>query len=314
MDDNLLSILIPTYNRSLILDNQLSYLIELQKEISFKIIISDNCSDDNTNDIVVKWQSNGGNILYFHQDTNVGYDRNVYKCVSLVETDYFWILGDSTVFNHDEFCEIYSILKRDSPNAILINAYDKISNVYSQYYNDADRILFDLGWNLSHLSSLIISKEASVYKYFERYFDTNFLHLGLFFEYVVTLENPKVFYYHKNPLVHSRVFSPNIARNTWAKKKYEIFCEDWFYLIMSLPNQIKNETKLKCIMDHSRFNNFFSYERIVRDRAKNYIDKQRFKQIEMLFPFVSDTPVWFVKLMNFIPLNFFSMYKRIFIK
>jgi len=310
MINNSISILIPTYNRASTLNDQLSYLIDLLKSTNSRIIISDNCSTDNTRDVVSKWKKKYDNITYFIQDENVGYDRNVFKCMSLVVSDYFWLLGDSTIITEAEFNEISRILNSDLPNAILINAYNKIKKINSRYYNDANSILYDLGWNITNLSSLIISKDAILTQYFERYFDTNFLHLGLFFEYIVNVKNLKVFYYHKNPLIHSAVFSTNLNRSSWANDKYEIFCKDWFFFVMSLPNQIKKETKLKCIKDHSNYTSLFSYERILRDRAKNYIDKKRFKEVEMFFPFVSDTSILYVKILNYIPVRFYEILKR----
>lgn len=306
-----LSILIPTYNRSQVLDKQLSFLVELLNIVDFKIIICNNSSDDNTDEIVKKWQKNCDNIIYFAQDENVGYDRNLRKCISLVDTDYFWILGDSTVIIDSEFREITQILKNDQPHGILVNAYGKIQSIDSKYYNNADEILYDLGWNISHLSSMILSREAFNTHAAERYFDTNFIHMGIFFEYIVTVKNLKVFFYHKNPFIHVSRFYPSAIRTSWGSKRYDIFCNDSFFLILSLPNQIKNETKLKCIKDHAKYNHFFSYERILRDRAKNYLDKTRFKKNERFFQFVSDTPVWYIKAVNLIPVNVFVLLRKL---
>jgi len=120
----------------------------------------------------------------------------------------------------------------------------------------------------------------------------------------------RVFYYNKNPFVHALVFSPNSNRYTWANNKYEIYCKHWFFFVLSLPNQIKNETKLKCIKDHGNNTELFTYERIFRDRSKNYVDKERFKQVEIFFRFVSDTPIWYVKLLIHIPFKFFKILKK----
>ena len=71
----LLSICIPTYNRSEKLDNCLnSILISIQnvKERNFEICISDNCSSDNTEKIVKKYK-NIFEINYHKNNDNLGF-------------------------------------------------------------------------------------------------------------------------------------------------------------------------------------------------------------------------------------------------
>ena len=80
----LLSICIPTYNRSEKLDNCLnSILISIQnvKERNFEICISDNCSSDNTEKIVKKYK-NLFEINYHKNNDNLGFAFNAKKlCV-----------------------------------------------------------------------------------------------------------------------------------------------------------------------------------------------------------------------------------------
>ena len=54
----LLTIAVPTYNRAELLNKQLAWLAKSIKgyESECEIIISDNCSEDNTQEIVKKWQ------------------------------------------------------------------------------------------------------------------------------------------------------------------------------------------------------------------------------------------------------------------
>ncbi len=310
MSNKLLSILIPTYNRAHNLDTQLSLITALQKSINFKIIVSNNCSTDNTVDIVKRWQLNN-DIEYFEQNENVGFDRNLCTCINLVETDYFWILGDSTIIELTPFIEINKILSSDKPNAVLINSYNKIKLIDSQYYNNPDKILYDLGWNLSHLNSIVLSKNAFNITIAERYYDTNFIHLGVMFEYFVSVKNLKVYYFNANPFIHVSQFTKVSTGTYWFQRKYEVFCEDWFFAIMSLPNQISKEAKLKCIKDHAKYNKLFTYSRVLKDRAKNIIDSNRFKNISPIFTFITVTPVWYVKLVNCIPITVFNTIRKL---
>ncbi|NEQ25134.1 MAG: glycosyltransferase, partial [Microcoleus sp. SIO2G3] len=78
--NKILSICIPTFNRAEELDNQLTWLFKEIKgfEDECEVIVSDNCSSDNTQEVVEKWRS------LFCQTTfksnrnqeNVGWMRN----------------------------------------------------------------------------------------------------------------------------------------------------------------------------------------------------------------------------------------------
>lgn len=99
MDKPILTIAVPTWNRASILDNALSALlpqINQNKDI-VEIIISDNASDDNTNQVIKKHcaLNNELNIIHNTQSENTGYFGNFHKCRTLSTGTYFWLLSDN---------------------------------------------------------------------------------------------------------------------------------------------------------------------------------------------------------------------------
>lgn len=69
-----ISICIPTYNRSIYLKKTLNSLI-CQKEFKngeVEIVVSDNCSTDNTEDMVKEYTKKYKNITYYKNDKNIG--------------------------------------------------------------------------------------------------------------------------------------------------------------------------------------------------------------------------------------------------
>lgn len=80
MSQPILSICIPTYNRAEYLRKTLDSIVSqprFQNTDDVEIVISDNCSPDNTPDIVMDYvQKYGGKIRYFRNDTNV-FDKNL---------------------------------------------------------------------------------------------------------------------------------------------------------------------------------------------------------------------------------------------
>lgn len=90
-----LSICIPTYNRGSHLANCLNSIIScsLNSDIKFQVCVSDNCSTDNTEDIVRNAQS-AIDIKYHKNARNLGHARNFLNVVSMAEGDFIWLIGD----------------------------------------------------------------------------------------------------------------------------------------------------------------------------------------------------------------------------
>ena len=99
MNDILLSICIPTYNRAQILDNTLNSIFKDKDYDSniIEVVVSDNFSSDNTNDIVKKYPK----VKYYCHQKNTG----AYNCIfslTLANGKYLKIINDNNpiaIFN-----------------------------------------------------------------------------------------------------------------------------------------------------------------------------------------------------------------------
>lgn len=96
--NKLLTIAIPTYNRAELLDKQLAWLARSIQgfEAECEILVSDNCSTDNTQDIIKKWQTRLSNITFRSNKNpqNLGVMRNILYCLGSATTKYVWTIGD----------------------------------------------------------------------------------------------------------------------------------------------------------------------------------------------------------------------------
>ncbi|MBD2499571.1 glycosyltransferase family 2 protein [Anabaena azotica] len=96
--NKLLTIAIPTYNRAALLEQQLSWLHQAIKgfESDCEIIISDNCSTDNTPEVVEKWQPIFSNTSFraYRNSENLGLMRNITLCIEIAKGEYIWTVGD----------------------------------------------------------------------------------------------------------------------------------------------------------------------------------------------------------------------------
>ncbi|MBD6619254.1 glycosyltransferase family 2 protein [Komarekiella sp. 'clone 1'] len=96
--NKLLTIAIPTYNRAELLDKQLAWLAQAIKgfESECEILVSDNCSTDNTQDVIKKWQIQLSSITFKVNKNfkNLGVVKNIIYCLSSATTKYVWTIGD----------------------------------------------------------------------------------------------------------------------------------------------------------------------------------------------------------------------------
>jgi glycosyltransferase involved in cell wall biosynthesis len=112
-NQNLLNIVIPTKNRSETLKYAVSTILR-QKHKNFRIIISDNNSSDETQNIIKKF--NDRRIIYFHHKKNLTMRENWEFALSKAEKGYVTIMGDD-----DGFCE---------------NCFSKINQIINQKKNE----------------------------------------------------------------------------------------------------------------------------------------------------------------------------------
>lgn len=101
--DPLVSIAIPTYNRA---DNYLRYSLESalkQTYQNIEIIVSDNCSPDNTAEVVKGFTDS--RIRYFRHAKNIGPGNNFNFCIKQARGAYLLLLPDDDLIDPD-FVEV----------------------------------------------------------------------------------------------------------------------------------------------------------------------------------------------------------------
>lgn len=110
----LLSIYIPTYNRAKLLDLMLIDLLPQIKEVEddIELVISNNCSEDNTEEIVKKY-SYDYDIKYNKNGKNIG-SENFMIAKELCHGEYCLILGDDDLFIRGKLPVLIKILKENS--------------------------------------------------------------------------------------------------------------------------------------------------------------------------------------------------------
>src|SRR5262245_45616795 len=88
-----LSFCIATYNRAAFLKDALEAIVT-QATDDCEIVISDNASTDDTEEVVSGFKNRCAFLRYFKQDKNVGPDRNFDNAVALARGEFCWLMAD----------------------------------------------------------------------------------------------------------------------------------------------------------------------------------------------------------------------------
>lgn len=118
----LLSMCIPTYNGGDKLEICLDKLFtSIAGNMDVEVIVSDNCSTDNTQEIIKKYKTNSC-FRYYRNDTNVGFNGNLLLLIdNYAKGDYCWVIGDDDFLDSDAISNVIKILKNEIPSHISIS-------------------------------------------------------------------------------------------------------------------------------------------------------------------------------------------------
>lgn len=240
---SLLSVCIPTYNRSSFLRECLFRIFSAMKDgvtsDSVTIIISDNASTDDTREVVESFQKKYQNIQYYRNKENIGGDRNVIQVASYAKTLYIWFFSDDDILEKGALKTMLHVIREHHPSAIIcnLNLADKNGKIIEKnlllqssdvllktkkevftYLEHTFFLPFD--WHVTCLSNTIVSKKLfdEQYKTVMNVFDTqssNFLHSGII--YYNSVDHP--LYIISKPLVRFRSENRSFGPDEKARKK-----------------------------------------------------------------------------------------------
>lgn len=139
MRNPLLSICIPTYNRADLLKYTLESIV-VQKifieSYEIEVFISDNCSTDNTEDIVFSFmEQHPSKIKYIKQELNIGFGKNCEFILSNSNGSYRKLHGDSFLFNDGSIAKMINLIetyKYSKPVLFFLNG----THAYTSYVTE----------------------------------------------------------------------------------------------------------------------------------------------------------------------------------
>jgi len=241
-DQPLLTIAIPTYNRSECLAQLLEILApQLAGESRVELVISDNASTDDTPTVVASFREKGLKLIYNRNEMNLGLDANFLKCFREARGKYVWIFGDDDIILPGSLCRVLGILSEHEYDLIQVGFFsftgrlvlEKPSSdpIEAQIIEDASEIVRCANHSLSFISGNIVNRDrvvANIERSLDELVGTSLLQLGWIY---TALNHYKCGVHIAEPLVAARdsdsfhcdpigVFGPNLVSITdhWLKE------------------------------------------------------------------------------------------------
>lgn len=161
----LISVCIPTYNDVNSLVHNLN-LLSKKTDLSFEVLICDDCLDNIIFSVVEKYQSKF-KIHYFKGD-NRGLDAALIKLIEKSSGEYIWWLGDDKLLS-DSLDSVSKVLSSSQNLVFLwVNSHSSTDGKFTfnvsrdEFFDDRDRLLdFDIGL-LGFISATIFKRKAAL--------------------------------------------------------------------------------------------------------------------------------------------------------
>lgn len=191
-----LSICIPTYNRSKYLPELIESIMSQSEGSDVEIVISDNASTDNTEEVLNPFLRKYKNIVYSVSENNAGPDRNFFRAVSLANAEYCWLMGsdekldigalklvlNSLATNKDVYLqdrvecdiEMFRLQRRSWWKNSVKKEWDFSNDDINHYFEQCT----SLGGVFSFLSSIVVKKKKwDNYIPLDSYYETAYSHV-----------------------------------------------------------------------------------------------------------------------------------------
>lgn len=179
----LLSICIPTWNRGSFLKASLQRIYNDYQHIDkseVELLVSDNCSEDNTSDIVKEFQERGLPIIYNRNIENIGAAKNFLMCMHFAQGKYILLLGDDDYFCENGLRFILNKIRGKEYGLIHICKYlNEDQNCW--IFSDKESFLKRISFWVTFMSGNIFRKEiVNQINEPERYISSHLLQMPFF--------------------------------------------------------------------------------------------------------------------------------------
>jgi abequosyltransferase len=166
----LLTIAIPTWNRSTYLAMTLE---QLRRELdtigtnTVEVLVSDNCSTDDTPQVVQRYASTARQFRSVRNAEDIGSDNNLAQCFNLAKGKYVLILGDDDLLCDGTLASLCAHLQASKYGIVCLRAYGYDRDSRQEHpggrgklreFTDSGEFLAAIGRYMTLISSCVINK------------------------------------------------------------------------------------------------------------------------------------------------------------
>lgn len=149
MESKLVSVIMPTYNCGKFIEETIKTVIN-QTYKNWELIIVDDCSKDDTEEVVKKFVLKDNRITYFRFDTNQGAAMARTKAMELAKGNYMAFLDSDDLWKNDKLEKQIKFMKENNYN-FTCTAYEQVDEegnklnkiIKTKKKADYNRILLD---------------------------------------------------------------------------------------------------------------------------------------------------------------------------
>ena len=197
MNNILLTVGIPTFNGQEYLAHAIESVLSQLNEnnlCSVEIVISDNASTDDTEQIVQRFVLEYPNTVRYHRnDDNLGFDRNVDNLFRIASGQYVEILGDDDYLANGALDLILNVIRNDAGYGVLLlnvgflnlsSMSEIAANTFDsgREFSDKDEFFLWSKWRTAAISSIVIRKIDWLEIKLDQYMGNQWIHISALIE------------------------------------------------------------------------------------------------------------------------------------
>lgn len=226
-----LSICIATFNRGTFIGYTLESIIA-QATSDCEIIVSDNASTDNTEQVVSEYAQRFSRLRYIRQETNQGLDRNFDSAIRHSQGEYCWIKSDDDLARPGAIARILEALRSEfslvilnmevrdlSMSKIIRHRWINFNSDRMYEPSELDRLFVDLDYTLLNIGNIVIKRSLWLSRDRETYYGSLLIHLGVIFQQAL----PERTLVIAEPLINYRAGNIQSFSSAWS----EILLSNW---------------------------------------------------------------------------------------
>ncbi len=286
----MLSICIPTFNRKNSLKEMLDEILDEAKKLNIKIIVSDNCSSDGTQDYLESVKKTYSNVKIILNSENKGLDFNMLNVLKNSSSKYSLWIGDDDLLPKDKLQIVLNKIKEYGDfDLMVLNGLAEDSLVKHMQINN-DVIIEDAREFFRNYEDKLTFGFTIVRNYVEEYEQRIEKYMGCLHAYSLYIAEYLMTNFQKNGVNKICLLSDNIITRRNFEKSYSARLLDLMFIDMPIQKGLYPPFYDECLVKRkieyqkeiTRLRTLYQYRKLginfmTMNKYMNSLDKWSYK-------------------------------------